>query len=49
LPRRRRPNHDPPSVLLVKLGQDYLPTRRGTAASVTLGLAVSARGVAAPA
>ena len=31
-----------PFAVLVKLGQDYLPTRPGTAAGVTLGLAVSA-------
>ena len=34
--------------VLVKLGQDYLPSRPGTAAGVTLGLAVSAGGLAAP-
>jgi FSR family fosmidomycin resistance protein-like MFS transporter len=33
----------------VKLGQDYLPTRPGTAAGVTLGLAVSIGGLIAPA
>src|SRR5205807_2937318 len=33
-----------PFSVLVKLGQDYLPTRPGTAAGVTLGLAVSAGG-----
>jgi len=38
-----------PFSVLVKLGQDYLPSRPGTAAGVTLGLAVSAGGVAAPA
>ncbi|MFG2039356.1 MFS transporter [Dactylosporangium sp. NPDC048998] len=38
-----------PFSLQVTLGQDYLPTRVGTAAGVTLGLAVSAGGVAAPA
>jgi FSR family fosmidomycin resistance protein-like MFS transporter len=37
-----------PFSVLVKLGQDYLPTRPGTAAGVTLGLAVSAGGLAAP-
>lgn len=37
-----------PFAVLVKLGQDYLPTRPGTAAGVTLGLAVSAGGLAAP-
>ena len=30
-----------PFAVLVKLGQDYLPTRPGTAAGVTLGLGVS--------
>jgi FSR family fosmidomycin resistance protein-like MFS transporter len=30
------------------LGQDYLPNRLGTASGVTLGLAVSAGGLAAP-
>jgi len=30
-------------------GQDYLPNRLGTASGVTLGLAVSVGGVAAPA
>ena len=38
-----------PFSVLVKLGQDYLPGRPGTAAGVTLGLAVSAGGLAAPA
>jgi MFS transporter, FSR family, fosmidomycin resistance protein len=38
-----------PFSVLVKLGQDYLPSRPGTAAGVTLGLAVSAGGLAAPA
>jgi FSR family fosmidomycin resistance protein-like MFS transporter len=38
-----------PFAVLVKLGQDYLPTRPGTAAGVTLGLAVSIGGLAAPA
>ncbi|GJF34512.1 putative membrane efflux protein [Kitasatospora sp. NE20-6] len=37
-----------PFAVLVKLGQDYLPTRPGTAAGVTLGLAVSAGGLVAP-
>ena len=37
-----------PFTVLVKLGQDYLPSRPGTAAGVTLGLAVSAGGLAAP-
>jgi FSR family fosmidomycin resistance protein-like MFS transporter len=32
----------------VKLGQDYLPSRPGTAAGVTLGLAVSAGGLGMP-
>jgi MFS transporter, FSR family, fosmidomycin resistance protein len=38
-----------PFSVLVKLGQDYLPSRPGTASGVTLGLAVSAGGLAAPA
>jgi MFS transporter, FSR family, fosmidomycin resistance protein len=38
-----------PFSVLIKLGQDYLPSRPGTAAGVTLGLAVSAGGLAAPA
>jgi FSR family fosmidomycin resistance protein-like MFS transporter len=38
-----------PFAVLVKLGQDYLPNRPGTAAGVTLGLAVSIGGLAAPA
>src|SRR5260370_131325 len=29
-----------PFAVLVKLGQDYLPTRPGTAAGITLGLGV---------
>jgi predicted MFS family arabinose efflux permease len=33
-----------PFAVLIKLGQDYLPTRPATAAGVTLGLAVSAGG-----
>lgn len=37
-----------PFSVLVKLGQDYLPARPGTAAGVTLGLAVSAGGLTAP-
>jgi MFS transporter, FSR family, fosmidomycin resistance protein len=37
-----------PFSVLVKLGQDYLPSRPGTAAGVTLGLAVRAGGLAAP-
>ncbi len=37
-----------PFAVLVKLGQDYLPSRPGTAAGVTLGLAVSVGGLAAP-
>lgn len=37
-----------PFSVLVKLGQDYLPSRPGTASAVTLGLAVSAGGVSAP-
>lgn len=37
-----------PLAVLVKLGQDYLPSRPGTAAGVTLGLAVSAGGVFQP-
>jgi MFS transporter, FSR family, fosmidomycin resistance protein len=37
-----------PFAVLVKLGQDYLPTRPGTAAGVTLGLAVSAGGLSMP-
>ncbi|MEV6412270.1 MFS transporter [Kribbella sp. NPDC051718] len=38
-----------PFSLHITLGQDYLPTRVGTASGVTLGLAVSAGGVLAPA
>jgi len=38
-----------PFAVLVKLGQDYLPNRPGTAAGVTLGLAVSVGGLIAPA
>jgi FSR family fosmidomycin resistance protein-like MFS transporter len=37
-----------PFAVLVKLGQDYLPNRPGTASAVTLGLSVSAGGVCAP-
>lgn len=37
-----------PFAVLVKLGQDYLPARPGTAAGVTLGLAVSAGGLFVP-
>ncbi|WP_228001848.1 MFS transporter [Nocardia australiensis] len=37
-----------PFAVLVKLGQDYLPNRPGTAAGVTLGLAVSAGGLFVP-
>ncbi|WP_018505622.1 MFS transporter [Parafrankia discariae] len=37
-----------PFSVLVKLGQDYLPTRPGTAAGVTLGLAVSIGGLGVP-
>jgi FSR family fosmidomycin resistance protein-like MFS transporter len=37
-----------PFSVLIKLGQDYLPGRPGTASAVTLGLAVSAGGVSAP-
>jgi FSR family fosmidomycin resistance protein-like MFS transporter len=36
-----------PFAVLVKLGQDYLPSRPGTAAGVTLGLGVSIGGLAA--
>lgn len=38
-----------PFSLHVTLGQDYLPNRLGTASGVTLGLAVSVGGLAAPA
>jgi FSR family fosmidomycin resistance protein-like MFS transporter len=38
-----------PFAVLVKLGQDYLPSRPGTAAGVTLGLGVSIGGLIAPA
>ncbi len=37
-----------PFSLHVTLGQDYLPNRVGTASGVTLGLAVSVGGIAAP-
>jgi MFS transporter, FSR family, fosmidomycin resistance protein len=37
-----------PFAVLIKLGQDYLPTRPGTAAGVTLGLGVSAGGLFMP-
>lgn len=37
-----------PFSVLVKLGQDYLPSRPGTASAVTLGLSVSAGGATAP-
>ncbi|MFC9970199.1 MFS transporter [Spirillospora sp. NPDC127200] len=37
-----------PFSLHITLGQDYLPTRMGTASGVTLGLAVSIGGVFAP-
>lgn len=37
-----------PFAVLVKLGQDYLPGRPGTAAGVTLGLAMSVGGLIAP-
>ncbi|MCP9967498.1 MFS transporter [Actinomadura madurae] len=37
-----------PFSLQVTLGQDYLPTRVGTASGVTLGLTVSIGGLAAP-
>lgn len=37
-----------PFAVLIKLGPDYLPTRPGTAAGVTLGLAVSAGGLFLP-
>jgi FSR family fosmidomycin resistance protein-like MFS transporter len=38
-----------PFSLHITLGQDYLPSRPGTASGVTLGLAVSAGGLFAPA
>jgi FSR family fosmidomycin resistance protein-like MFS transporter len=37
-----------PFAVLIKLGQDYLPSRPGTAAGVTLGLAVSTGGLFQP-
>ncbi|MCU7826121.1 MFS transporter [Kitasatospora sp. DSM 101779] len=37
-----------PFAVMVKLGQDYLPARPGTAAGVTLGLGVSAGGLCGP-
>jgi FSR family fosmidomycin resistance protein-like MFS transporter len=37
-----------PFAVLVKLGQDYLPSRPGTAAGVTLGLGVSVGGLVVP-
>ncbi|MEV6347406.1 MFS transporter [Actinoplanes sp. NPDC051851] len=37
-----------PFAVLVKLGQDYLPSKPGTAAGVTLGLGVSIGGLFAP-
>ncbi|MFF5212984.1 MFS transporter [Streptosporangium sp. NPDC000396] len=37
-----------PFAVLVRLGQDYLPARPGTAAGVTLGLSVSVGGLLAP-
>jgi FSR family fosmidomycin resistance protein-like MFS transporter len=37
-----------PFAAAVTLGQDYLPNRIGTASGVTLGLAVSIGGLAAP-
>jgi len=33
---------------MIKLGQDYLPSRPGTASGVTLGLGVSIGGLVAP-
>ncbi|WP_242891529.1 MFS transporter [Actinomadura litoris] len=38
-----------PFAVIVRLGQDYLPGRPGTAAGVTLGLSVSVGGLLAPA
>jgi FSR family fosmidomycin resistance protein-like MFS transporter len=38
-----------PSSLMVVMGQEYLPSRVGTASGVTLGLAVSVGGVLTPA
>ncbi len=37
-----------PFSVMIKLGQDYLPSRPGTATGVTLGLAVSIGGLLAP-
>jgi len=37
-----------PFSLQVTLGQDYLPTRVGTASGITLGLSVSIGGLAGP-
>jgi MFS transporter, FSR family, fosmidomycin resistance protein len=37
-----------PFAVQVTLGQDFLPNRIGVASGVTLGLAVSAGGLAAP-
>ncbi len=37
-----------PFSVMIKLGQDYLPSRPGTATGVTLGLAVSVGGLFAP-
>jgi hypothetical protein len=37
-----------PFAVLIKLGQEYLPSRPGTAAGVTLGLAVRAGGLFQP-
>ncbi|MFJ8041164.1 MFS transporter [Kitasatospora sp. NPDC096147] len=37
-----------PFAVLIKLGQDYLPARPGTASGVTLGLALSVGGLSAP-
>jgi MFS transporter, FSR family, fosmidomycin resistance protein len=37
-----------PFSVMIKLGQDYLPSRPGTATGITLGLAVSIGGLFAP-
>ena len=37
-----------PFAVLVKLGQDYLPTRPGAAPAVTFGLSVSVGGLLMP-
>src|SRR6266705_1658457 len=37
-----------PTSVMVVMGQEYLPNRVGTASGVTLGLAVSVGGIAAP-